>query len=90
MRLNQLFRPTTLTERINRRSSLAQLNVRGWQPTNVDNEFKNPDAPGFSVEIDYASVYTGRGRYAIYQGNKKIGHAEQPPYASHLNLRTMH
>ena len=89
MRLNQLFQPTTLTERLTHRSSLTQLMARGWTPTTVPNEFKNPDAPGFSVEVDLAN-YGGKGHFVIYQGSKRLGYANQPPYASHLNLRTMH
>jgi hypothetical protein len=88
--LNQLFHPiTTLTERFTHRSSLSQLAAKGWTATTVENEYKNPDAPGFSIEVDLTN-YGGKGHFVIYQGNKRLGYADQPPYASHLNLRSMH
>lgn len=63
------------------------LAIRGWIPTTVPDEYKHPDAPGFSIDLEINDP-TREGPFVVFQGNRKISRTTYPPYASHLVLRT--
>jgi hypothetical protein len=90
MFLTQLFPPLTesLFHNYDRKASHRKLLDRGWVATTVPDEYRHPEAPGFSVDLEPDS-YQGQGPFAVYRGSRKIGQLPYPPYASHLNLQAM-
>jgi hypothetical protein len=79
MRLNQVLR--SVRQHLNPQSKHAKLVERNWMPTTVDNEYKNDEAPGFSIEID---LLNRKLPYVIYRGCNRFGRMEQPPTAAQL------
>jgi hypothetical protein len=56
---------------------------RGWEPTTVPREYRNPDAPEYSIDLDMNS-YAGKGPFVLYHHDRKVAQVSYPPYASHL------
>ena len=90
MYLTQLFPSLTegLFHSYSRKAAQRMLLDRGWVATTVPDEYRHPDAPGFSVDLEPDS-YQGQGPFAVFRGSRKIDQLSYPPYASQLNLRTM-
>jgi len=65
---------------------LRALTARGWQATTVPDEYRNPQAPEFSIDLDLHG-YEGGGPFVVFRGNRKIGRLLYVPYASHLALK---
>jgi len=65
---------------------LRALAARGWQATTVRDEYRNPEAPEFSIDLDLDG-YAGSGPFVIFRGDRKIGRLSYVPYASHLTLK---
>lgn len=88
MIVSQLFEAEPINEFFGRKSTAHQLLLnRGWEPTTVPREYKHPDAPGYSIDLDMDYSYNnGEGPFTVFRGSRKIGQFARPPYASHLNL----
>ena len=88
MFLTQLFQMTEgLLGHYSRKASIRMLLDRGWVATTVPDEYRHPDAPGYSVDLEPDS-YQDQGPFAVYYGSRKIGVLPYPPYASHLAMRS--
>lgn len=87
MLLNQLFEASfgELLFGPSRKSAHQQLATLGWEPTSIPDEYRHPDAPDFSVDLDVNDV-NGRP-FTVYHHSRKLRQQAQPPYASHLRLR---
>ena len=59
-----------------------QLLDRGWLPSTVPNEYRHPEAPGYS--IDLALGHQGKGPFFVFRHDRKIAQVAVPPYATHL------
>lgn len=68
-----------------RRAAQQQLVALGWEPTTIPGEWRHPDAPDYSVDLDVNDV-NGRP-FTVFYRARKIGQQDHPPYASHLRLR---
>jgi hypothetical protein len=89
MFLSQLFESQPISERLTLAGgkTLRRLLLsRGWAPTTVPDEYRNHEAPGYSVDLDVHSV-DGDGPFTVFRGSRKIGQFPYPPYASHLMMR---
>ena len=69
-----------------RSNLLRALTARGWQATTVPDEYRNPEAPGFTIDLDLHG-YEGGGPFVVFRGHRKIGRLPYVPYASHLALK---
>jgi hypothetical protein len=89
MLIIDLFETTQLPEGIFGRSVVRlarQLAARGWEATTVPNEYRNAQAPGYSIDLD-PHGYEAGGPFVVFRGNRKLGRYPYPPYASHLALQ---
>ena len=87
MFLTQLFPLTEgLFQSYSPKAARRLLLDRGWIATSVPNEYRHPDAPGYSIDLEPNS-YLGQGPFAVFHGSRKIGQLRYPPYASHLGLK---
>ena len=91
MFLSQLFESQPILEKFmwsgyDSKTLHRLLLSRGWEPTTVPDEYRNHEAPGYSIDADVHSA-TGDGPFTVFHGSRKIGQYRYPPYASHLMLR---
>jgi len=66
-----------------RQTLLQALSKRGWEATTVPDEYRNAQAPEFSIDLDLQG-YEGGGPFVVFKRNRKLGRFKYPPYASHL------
>lgn len=86
MIMHQIFEAEPINELfLNKRLAAHRLLLtRGWEPTTVPNEYRHPDAPGYSIDLDMHYI-TG-GPFIVFRGSRKVGQLPYPPYASHLRI----
>jgi hypothetical protein len=82
MRLDEVFFDMGMVRAVPSRAHKLLIS-RGWQPTTTPREYRHPEAPGYSIDIDMHSP-TGNGPFALFYRDRKLAQIAYPPYANHL------
>jgi hypothetical protein len=80
MRLDEMFFDMSLVRATPSRAVKLLLS-RGWEATTTPREYRHPDAPGYSIDLEPHSMGPP---FALFYRDRKLAQVAYPPYANHL------